>query len=206
MDQNIIEMADGCANTAAMLEEAAKEADYDIGAPGYLHDALLRLYYAVGLDQKMMACTAQLGEDTPQETVDAVLGASAAVDKAADKIFAQLEDYVQDDENLEAEIDALTLGDPADDIDDLLKKLYKCEGIIRMAYRVSTRTPIYGMKTTDAQRALTPDSNTPDEDGYLPQSPEEMIENRLGIDIEALYEIREKLATQIGEKQQEGGA
>ena len=200
----MIDIANGCRETAKMLEHTAEEAAFDIGVPGYLHDALLRLYYAVGLDHKMMACSAQLGEDTPQETVDAVLGASTAVDTAADKVFAQIEDYVRGDDNLEAEIDALKLGDPADDIDDLLKKLYKCEGIIRMAYHVSPRYPIYGIRLMDEQR-LMQGGALRDDDDYVPKPPEEEIEERLGVDIEALYEIRETLAARIGEMLQEGG-
>ena len=206
MEQNTIDIANGCRRTAAMLEEAAQEAGFDIGAPGYFHDVLLRLYYAVGLDEKMTALSAQLGEDTPQDTVDAVLDASAAVDAAADKIFTQLEEYVRDDSTLAAEIDALTLGEKADDIDDLLKKLYKCEGIIRMAYRVSPRVPIYGMTLTDESWPLTPEGETPDEDDVMPQPPEDLIENRFGVDIDALFKVRTELAVQIGSKLKEDGA
>ena len=204
MEQDILDIAAGCRSTSAMLMQAAEEAETNIGAPDYLHDMLLRLYYAIGLKEKMAECEAALAEDTDMDTVEAVLGASAAVDDAGDRIFTQLEEYAEDDEEFEAEIDALTLSESVADVDDLLKKLYKCEGILRMAYRVSAHIPIYGMVTTDDQGAPEDKGRRIHADAGKP--PEDFLKKKLGVDLDALHTIRQELIRLIAVRLKGEGA
>ncbi len=191
MDQKMMEIARQCQKTAGMLQEAANEAGYDEGAPGLLRDTLLRLYYAIRLEEKVGECEDTLTEETDGDTVEVVLAASAAVDAASARMFAQVESYASGDDDFTAEIDAMALSDKADGLLDLLKKLYKCEGIIRMAYRCCARYPIYNARSID-------DARFRGEEGALTsaqpgESPEEYITQRMGVDIGSLYTIRQKL-------------
>ena len=188
-DQKTMEIASWCQETADMLQKAAIEAGYDEGAPGYLRDMLLRLYYAIRLEEKIGICADALTEETDSETVDTVLSASSAVDKASDLMFEQVESYTVGDDNFAAEIDTLALSDKADGMMDLLKKLYKCEGIIRMAYRCCARYPIYGVHTID-------DADVRDNEDIATESvelPENDIAQKMGVDIDNLYIVRQKL-------------
>jgi hypothetical protein len=203
-EQQTIEMAGRCRETADMLERAAVEAGYDTDAPDFLRDTLLRLYYAIRLEEKIGICEDTLTEETDGDTVEAVLAASAAVDAASARMFAQVESYAAGDDAFATEIDAAALSDKADGLMDLLKKLYKCEGIIRMAYRCCARYPIYGARAIDDAR-LRGEENTP-VSAQTGQPPEEYITQKMGIDIDSLYMIRQKLMEMIAANLPEGDA
>jgi len=133
-------------------EEARHEESKD------MREALLRLYYAEKLEEEMEACKALLTEDTSEEGVNAVGDATEIVRAASDAAFNLIESYSASDAGFAANIDKLRLDDADDGLLDLLCKLYKCEGIIRMAYRCATWYPAYGPPDTllDAWKGSIP--------------------------------------------------
>ena len=189
METDIINQAGRYAELARMLLESDKEARQDEGMPANIHDALMRLYYAKKLEANMEACQALLTEDTEEESVAAVEEAAQAVREASDAAFDLVESYSAADGEFTAKIESLKLDSAEEELDDLLYKLYKCEGIIRMAYRCATRYPTYGI----------PDSILGGEPDTEPVAdPEEYISDDMEVDIFALLDARDALISKIG--------
>ena len=186
MEQTIREAAKQVEEMARTLTETAIVPDYKTTAPEYVASALLQLYYAKTLEEKLQACQAQMSEDTDGETVEAVTAAQQAIDEAADAAFAQVEDYGREEREFAERIEGISLSDE-DGLEGLLLKLYKCEGLIRMAYRYSTKYPIYGIEDTllgvQGQDMIV--------------DPEEHVSEEFGVDVYALIEIRDMLIARI---------
>ena len=190
MEDDIISRIRRCAELAQMLLAADEEARYEELKD--MREALLRLYYAVNLEEEMEACKALLTEDTSEEAVDAVHDAAEIVRAASDAAFGLIERYGASDAGFAAKIDKLRLDDADDGLFDLLCKLYKCEGIIRMAYRCATWYPAYGPPDTllDAWK------------GSIPKrpwgvDPESFIAQAMDMNIMELLDIRAELIRKI---------
>jgi hypothetical protein len=186
MEENIIDQAGLYASRAQRLLEDGALLDGD--APGYVREALLGLYFAVRLAADMEACQALLTQDTDEETVDAVQEAAQTVQEAAEAAFDRVEQHSAADGDFAAKIDGLALDSAEDGLDDLLCKLYKCEGIIRLAYRCATRYPMYGMP--GSMLGGMPDT--------APADPEDFIAGDMDVDIMALLDARDALLSRIG--------
>jgi hypothetical protein len=188
METDIISQAGRCAELARLLLGANEEARQDWNAPADIHEALLRLYYAKKLEDDIEACQALLTEDTSEETVDTVGEAAQAVQAASDAMFDLIESHSASDDEFAAKIEALKLDDAKEGLYDLLCKLYKCEGIIRMAYRCAKRYPTYGL----------PDALMGGEPGKpLGIDSEGFIAKDMDVDIMALLDARAALLKKV---------
>ncbi len=187
-EERIIQAAKQYGELAAMLMASAEEAKLDTEEPGYIRDALLRLFYVVRLDEKMEKCQELLTEESDEETVEAVMDAAQAVQEASDTVFGYVEDYSAADIEFEEKIESLTLSSPEEGLDDLLCKLYKCEGIIRLAYRCATRYPMYGVQGSMF-------GGSPDTEPIT--DTENLISRDMKVDVLALLEARDKLIASI---------
>ena len=90
----------------------------------------------------------------------------------------------------EIEVDSTSVELDSQDKIDLLRQLYKCEGIIRMAHHTAQRHSIYGNTSAAWERLEGLDT----EGG---KSPEQMIFEDLGIDMYELLGVREKLVDKL---------
>lgn len=187
-EERIVGTANQYSELAKMLTETAEEAKHDGEEPGYIHDALLRLFYVIRLEDKMEKCQELLTEDSGEETVEAVTEAAQAVQEASDAVFGYVEDYSASDREFEQKMESLTLGSPDEGLDDLLCKLYKCEGIIRLAYRCATHYPTYGLQGSLFGGSADTEPIT-DTEGF--------ISGNMNVDVLALLEARDKLIAAI---------
>ncbi len=189
MEKQITDMADQYMKLAVMLKKSAIEESMDDDAPDYISGALLRLYYAKSLEAKMAGCQEMLSEDTDEETVDTVLKAAQAVSEMAELAFEAIERYSAAHKSFWEKIDNTVLGSDEDDLDALLRKLYKCEGIIRLAYRCAKRYPVYDLRGSILGAASDSEALT---------DPEDLISGDMDVDIYALLEVRDRLVDRIG--------
>ena len=146
MEETVFETANKIKDLADAIKESVIEESFDDSVPGYVQDALLRLYYAIGLDGRLEKLQASLSEDTDEETVEAMMDAANAVEKASNAAYYEVEEYAGEDKEFREMIDGVTLNSEANTLTDLLYKLYKCESIIHMAYQCSMRHDLYGIK------------------------------------------------------------
>lgn len=192
MEQKIIETANKYKDMANMIEESAVEASFDNSVPGYIGDALIRLYYAKSLEQKLDKCQDFLDEDTEEQAFEAVMDADKAIIAAADAAFNMIEDYCGEDKDFSKMIDNISFNAEEERTEQLLYQLYKCEGIMRMAYRTAKRYPIYGGSGTSWEKLQGIDDTI--------EEPEDMIMRDTGIDIYKLQEVCQSLVELIGKK------
>ncbi len=187
MEQSIIDTARKYYRLAKMLDDLEAEDMFDKELPEDVQSAFIRLYYAKAFESEIEKCEDLLGEDTDEETVAAVMEAGQAAESASDSAFGGIEAYSIEDKAFAKAIEGLSAGSETDGLKGLLFKLYKCEGIIRMAERCSRSYPLYGMRALGA-------AQQDDEIMDLQQS----IEQQTGIDIIGLFELRQRLVEQIG--------
>jgi hypothetical protein len=187
LEQSIIETANKYNKLAKMLNDLEAEVMIDEDLPEDVQSALVRLYYAKAFESEIEKCEDLLGEDTDEETVGAVMEAAEAAESASESAFGDIEAYSIEDRGFAKMIEGLSASSETDGLKGLLFKLYKCEGIIRVAERCSMRFPLYGM------RGLC---HMPQEDEVMDQ--QQSIEQQVGIDIVALLELRQRLVEQIG--------
>ncbi|MBT3320009.1 MAG: hypothetical protein HN389_09635 [Clostridia bacterium] len=190
MSNTIIDTANEYKKVAQMLETSAIEAGSEEIRQGFIEDALLRLFYAKSLELKLDKVQEQLDEQSDMDTFDAVNKAEEAIEKVSEMSFEQIESYAGDDKKFEIEVDSTSVDLDSQDKENLLRQLYKCEGIIRMAHRTAQRHSIYG-NTSAAWEHL---EGLDTEGG---KSPEQMIFEDLGIDMYELLGVREKLVDKI---------
>jgi hypothetical protein len=189
MEASIVDQAQKYAELAQMLIKADEEARQDEDAPEFLREALMRLYYAKKLEADMEKCQALLTEETDEETVAAVEESAQAVQQASDAAFDLVESFSANDNEFAEKIDNLKMDTAEDGLDDLLCKLYKCEGIIRLAYRCATRYPTYGITGGIL-------GGEPDTDPVADR--EDFIAGDMDVDIMALLDARDDLIARIG--------
>ena len=189
MEKQITDTADQYMKLALMLKKTAIEESMDDNAPDYISGALLRLYFVKSLEAKMTKCQEMLSEDTDEQTVDAVLNAAQTVEETADLVFEAIEKYSGAHKSFYEKIENTVLASDEESLDTLLCKLYKCEGIIRLAYRCAKRYPIYDMRGSIL-------GETSDTEAFA--DPEDMISGDMDVDIYALLEIRDRLVASIG--------
>ena len=187
-EERIVDTANKYSELAKMLTESGEDGKHDSEEPGYIHDALLRLFYVIRLEDNMEKCQELLTEDSGEETVEAVTEAAQTMQEASDAVFRYVEDYSASNKEFERKIEILTLGSQDEGLDDLLCKLYKCEGIIRLAYRCATRYPMYGLQGSMFGGSADTEPIT-DTEGF--------ISGDMNVDVLALLEARDKLIAAI---------
>ena len=205
MSESLIETAEKYRELAHMIMECAVEESFDTDVPDYVQNALLRLYYAISLQKKIEVLRDGFSEETPLEAVEAVEDAADAADKASVAAFDEVEDYTGQDKNFNIMIESLSVNSAQDNLSGLLYKLYKCEKIIRMAYRLAGSFSIYGSASRSVAFAPTEIPSENDHDNDLNglrdtepmMMPEDYITEKLDIDIRGLLGIRARLMENI---------
>ena len=190
MSNSIIDTANEYKKVAQMLEVTAKAAAIDRVDSEFIEGALLRLFYAKSLELKLDRSSELLDEESDMDAFDAVREANDAVDKVSEITFEQIESYSADDKKFEIQVSNASVNLDSEDSGDLLRQLYKCEGIIQMAQRTSQHHNIYGGAARGWER-LEGIDNEP------AMSPEETIFKDLGIDMYELLDVREKLVAKL---------
>ena len=190
MQQTMKRMAEEYKEMAETISLSAEEAAFDIAAQGYIQDALMRLYYLKALEQKLGKLQGELTEQTDKETFAATMEAETVVNAATDVVFGLIEKYAEGNRKFRKAVDKTSADTDSKDKDDLLRQLYRCEGILRMAYRTSRHVPIYSA----GNRMLEHLEGLGD---YEPEVPEDTVYKDTGVDLYALQEVRKKLIAAI---------
>jgi hypothetical protein len=188
MDQKIIDNANKYKSLAGELRDMKTEQSFDDGIPEDVQAALIRLYYAKAFEIEIEKCEDLLDEDTDMETVNAVTEAADAIEAASKSAFGAVEAYVLKDDEFAKRIEGITLSTETEGIFGVLIKLYKCEEIIRNAYKSSMKFPLYG--------SLAYSQWHKEEDAVVMDAEEE-IKQKLGVDIYELLEVRQNLVREI---------
>jgi hypothetical protein len=190
MSNNIIDTANEYKKMAGMLEETAKEANYDGIDSNFANDALMRLFYVKSLEQKLDKLQEQLTEETDMQTFDAVYSTIDSVQSVSDMVFDQLEGYASREQKFEITIEGTSVDLESRNKNDLLNQLYKCEGIIRMAQKTASRYPLYGNSSAGWEHLGGIDTEAE-------LTEEDRIYDELGINIYELLDIRKKLVSSL---------
>ncbi len=186
MSNTIIEAANEYTKMARLLESATTEAGQDGYEQGFIENALLRLFYVKSLEQKLEKYQEALYEQTDMDTFDAVTKADETIERVSQKVFEQIESYIRADKKFEILVDAASVDLTAQDKNNLLIQLYKCEGIIQMALATSRRYSLYGSSADMLDRF----DGAETESG---KTPEQVLSKDRGVDIYKLFDIREQL-------------
>jgi hypothetical protein len=188
MEQKIVDNANKYKRLATELAGMEVDRSMDDDIPEDVQAALLRLYYAKALEIEIEKCEDLLDEDTDEETVNAVTEAASAIDAASESAFGDVESYALKDAAFAQRVEEMTVNTETNGLLGSLIKLYKCEGIIRHAYRCSMKFPLYGTPTGQLGLLQETDSAT---------DAEEEIMKTLGVNIYELLELRERLVKEI---------
>jgi hypothetical protein len=188
MEQKIVDNANKYKRLATELAGMEVDRSMDDDIPEDVQAALLRLYYAKALEIEIEKCEDLLDEDTDEETVNAVTEAASAIDAASESAFGDVESYALKDAAFAQRVEEMTVSTETNGLLGSLIKLYKCEGIIRYAYRCSMKFPLYGTPTGQLGLPQETDSAT---------DAEEEIMKTLGVNIYELLELRERLVKEI---------
>jgi hypothetical protein len=188
MEQKIVDNANKYKRLATELAGMEVDRSMDDDIPEDVQAALLRLYYAKALEIEIEKCEDLLDEDTDEETVNAVTEAASAIDAASESAFGDVESYALKDAAFAQRVEEMTVSTETNGLLGSLIKLYKCEGIIRYAYRCSMKFPLYGTPTGQLGLPQETDSTT---------DAEEEIMKTLGVNIYELLELRERLVKEI---------
>lgn len=191
LEKNIVEMVKQYEQMAHMLEQFKIEECFDDTIPEYIQTALLRLYYAKALEQKLNQCETFLNEDTDEETVNYVTDAAQAIDDVTDNAFSEVDEYAAHEPKFAGMMELVSVSSGEGSLADNLYKLFKCEGIIRMAYKCAMKFPLYGIQESSIQQL--------DMNNDMATAPEDMIMRKMGIEIYELIEIRKSLIEDIGQ-------
>ncbi len=188
MEQRIIESANKYKEKANKLEDLSIDIDGEENTPAFVMSALIRLYLAKKLEIGLEKCQEFLNEDTKMAVFDAIEQAADAIEKASDKSFDIIDAHANENAGFSKMIDGLSVNSGENDLPELLLKLYKCEGIIRMAYRCAKKYPVYGISTGWERQGRANNA----------AEPEDAIMRDMGVDIEELLKIRLELIEKIG--------
>jgi hypothetical protein len=188
VENKIIDNANKYKHLAQELTDMNIEQNMDEDVPEEIQAALIRLYYAKAFEAEIEKCEDLLDEETDEETVSAVEEAADAIESASESAYGAVEEYASEDKEFAHRIEQVTVSTEAEGLLVSLIKLYKCEGIIRDAYKCSVKFPLYGAPSSSLG---VPQENT------APMDAEEDIRQRLGIDIYELLELRQRLVTEI---------
>ena len=194
MEEKLLETLNGYRNAARELKLTAVSESFDDEMPEEVQSALVRMVAAMSLDEQLVKCETFLSEESPEEITEAYFEAQEDIARVLDDAFASVDGYAAGSNDLEERIEALSVHTESQGLADDLLKLYKCEGIIRMAYRSTQKFSVYGAPDQIIRMEENEEITVTDQEKYLM--------NKMGVDICALLEIRAKLITVI---QQEMG-
>jgi|AGTN01.2.fsa_nt_gi hypothetical protein len=195
MEDKLLETLNGYRDAARELRQTAVSESFDDELPEEVQTALIRMVAAMSLDERLEKCEAFLSEESPEEINEAFFEAQEGIGRVLNDAFLEVEKSVRLSPELENRIGLLSVNTESSGLADDLLKLYKCEGIIRMAYSSAQKFSIYGapdqvirMEEEDGEEAIS------DQERYIME--------KTGVDICALMEVRARL---IGDIQREMG-
>ena len=189
MEQRIVNTANLYRQKAIRLLEFEADGSMDEHLPAYVQSAFIKLYFAKELETELEKCEEFLSEETEEEVFGAVSDAAEAIDSLAEEAFSVIDEYGKETIEFAKLIEELSASSDADNLIDNFYKLYKCEGIIRMAYRCAKKFPIYGIARSWEQQGNS--------ESDVALTPEDAIMSQMGIDINELLKIRQDIVESI---------
>lgn len=178
----MLETLAGYRDAARQLSVTSVLESFDDDIPEEMQTALVRMAAAMSLDARMEKCEAFLSEETPEEITEAYYNAQEEIARVLDDAFDSMNTHIKNSGELEERIEALSVNTESAGLADDLLKLYKCEGIIRMAYRSAQKYPIYGPIDQVFHMEEDEDEAVTDQEKY--------IMDKMGVDICGLLNIR----------------
>lgn len=192
MEEKLLETLKGYCNAARELSLTEAVENFDDEIPDEVQWALVRMAAAVSLAEQLEKSEAFLSEESPEEITEAYFEAQEEISHVLDDSFASVDSFIADSPELQERVENLSVSMESQGLADDLLKLYKCEGIIRMAYRSAQKYTIYGAPDRLIRMEENEEEVVTDQEVYL--------KNKLGVDINALLEIREKLIADAQQK------
>ena len=190
MEDKLLETLQGYASAAKELGLTTVLESFDDDIPDEAQTALVRMAAAIALDERLEKSEAFLSEESPKEITEAYDDALTEITRVLDDAFQEADKYMASDKDLERRVELLSVNTESSGLADDLLKLYKCEGIIRMAYQSAERFPIYG---TPGYMTARQD----EDDEEILSNQEQYILDKTGVDIYALLEIRARLLADV---------
>jgi hypothetical protein len=190
MEEKLLETLHGYRDAARKLKEAAPTIALEGDMPEEVQTALVRMAEATSLNEKLSLCEAFLNEETPEEVAEAFYEAQEEISRVMDGAFLEVDKYSSDSEEFQRQVELLSANSESSGLTDDLLKLYKCEGIIRMAYGSMQKVPIIGTP------GYTMTQFEEQEAEHMSDIERTLLE-KTGVDVYALLEIRTKLIESV---------
>ena len=192
MEEKLLETLNGYHDAARELSMTAVSESFDNEIADEVQSALVRMVAAMSLDEQLEKCETFLSEESSEEITGAYFEAQEEISRVLDDAFASVDAYAINSPELEERIEALSVNTESQGLADDLLKLYKCEGIIRMAYRSAQKYSVYG----------APDQliRMEEDEAVVMTDQEKYLMDKLGVDIYALQEIRARLINDAQQK------
>ena len=197
MEKDLLETLNGYRDVARELKEAYPTAALGSDIPEEAGPALLRMAAAMSLNEQLDLCEAFLSEETPEEVAEAFYEAQEEITRAIDDAFLEIEKYASYSEEFQQQVEALSANSESTGLTDDLLKLYKCEGIIRMAYESMQKYPVIGTPGFMMMRFE-------EQDNEATTDPEQYLLDKTGVDVYALLEVRSKLVANVQREMADG--
>lgn len=173
MDEKILQAAVQYKQLALSLSELDAQGRLGQNIEPEVQSALLAIYYAKKLDERLNKTAELLTENTGEDATFALIDAADAIDAALEDAKYIIEQYSKDEPEFARQIDTVSESSPSEDLFLQLLKLYKSENIISAAYSYASA---HSYSTT----------------------PEEFIMRHMDIDIDKMLDIQQSLLDSIG--------
>lgn len=190
MEEKLKETLNGYCIAARQLSKTTVSDSFDNELSEDVQSALVHMVAAITLDERLEKCEAFLSEESSKEVNDSFFNAKEEITRVLEDAFLKAEKMIAMEPELEKRVERLSVSTESEGLADDLLKLYKCEGIIRMAYRSAQKIPVYGIPANMMQQYENVEAGAiTDQERY--------IMDKLGVDICALMEARAKLVADI---------
>jgi len=193
MENSLLETLNRYRDAARKLKEETPVLELGSEIPEEIRPALLRMAAAMSLNEQLSLCEAFLSEDTPEEIAEAYYEAQEEITRAMDDAFGDIEKHAAYLEDFQRHVETLSANAESSGLTDDLLKLYKCEGIIRMAYESMQKFAVIGTPGYTMLRFEERDQESTTD-------PEQYLLDKTGVDIYALLEVRSGLVADIQHK------
>ena len=197
MEKDLFETLTGYRDAALKLKDAYSTAVLGSDIPDEIRPALLRMGAAISLNEKLDRCEAFLSEETPEEVTEAFYAAQEEITRATDDAYREVEKYASYSEEFQQQVETLSASSESTGLTVDLLKLYKCEGIIRMAYDSMQKYPVIGTPGFATLRFE-------EQDNEATTDPEQYLHDQTGVDVYALLEVRSKLVANVQREMADG--
>ncbi len=192
MEEKLLETLNGYRDAARELSRTEVLENFDDEIPEEVQSALIRMAAAMSLDEQFEKCEAFLSEESPEDITEAYFEAQEEIGRVLDDAYSSVDAYAASSPDVERRIEALSVNTESQGLSDDLLKLYKCEGIIRMAYRSTQKYSLYGAPDQIIRMEMGEEETVTDQEKYLM--------DKMGVDICALLEVRAKLISDVQRK------